>query len=476
MDNNHQVAPVNHQPVDLLHPKYHTYTSFIRPSTLQNANSTDPLKGRTSYRWSFSEEKPPNSSLSVSDIQGSRSTIAWFQPDVPGLYALNLAVKGHGCTYSDRIKVHVVDLDSDKDSNLLTREDLDQDFYVIGYHFSDRRPQRLAGPTAKLNLNTTSLKKQISSKKSNSTKDKIFGAPLSHKKNQLQKDAKRRKKPALSSAKSPDKLHTTLAGIKKVAISKLSAKGKASQVKKKAHDYDDDNDAGDSGADDDDEQFGKGGGYEDDDDEDLEGLESGDDDDENLDDAPGDAGDDNEGEDDGGNDDGDDGGDDDEGGDDDDGDQGDQGEDHDEDEEEDDDDNEIEIEEEEDEDGDDDGEEGGGHVTGPRSGGHDMEDDDDDEGGGMYDGDDGDDGDEEGEDNEVGQRSHNPGGEEEEDDDDMMDGDDYDPPQGIVPEYDDDEEGDGDGDGDGNGNGNEGGNDDDDDDDEDDEDDEDIEE
>lgn len=466
---NHQVVPANHQPVDLLQPKYHTYSSFLRPSNVQNPNSTDRLKGRTSYRWSFCDERPPNSSLAVSDIQGSRSTIAWFQPDVPGLYSLNLAVKGHGCTYSDPIKIRVVDLDSENDAYLLNKEDLDQDFYVIGYRFSDKRPSQSPGPVVKSNPNTTALKKQISSKKANSSaKDKILGTPPSHKKNQLQKDTRRRKKPTGGPGKSAGTLPVKGGITKNTAKSKLSAKGRIHLARKKAHDYDDDdNDADESGGDDDDEQIGKGGGYEDDDDEDLEGLESGDEDDENLGDAPGGADEDNEGEDDGGDDDG---GNGDEGGDDDD---GDQGEDHDDDEEEEEEDNEIEIEEEEEEDGDDEGEGGGGQGSMARGMEHDMEEDEE-EGVGMYDEDDGDEGEEEGEDDDIGRGPQNLGGDEEEEDDDMMDGDDYDQPQDVMPEDEDDEEGDGDGDGDGGGN--EGGNDEDDEDDEDEEDDEDVEE
>lgn len=401
---------VEHSPnttsVDWDDPKYHTYTSFLRPSTNNHANNTDPLMGRTSYRWSFNQQKPNNSALTVADIQGSRSAIAWFKPDVPGFYTLNLAVKGHGCTYTDPIKLNVVDTDAPATQQLLDDYNLDDEYYISACSF---KPENTSWSAS--SPNTTALKRQISSKKTSLSPSQKGNNLItaSQSKDQVIRDVRRRLKSSTSLSNQGAKLKVK-GGVKKKPI-KSTTKGRTkASNRKRAVDYDDDEDGGEDDDDDDDMPIGAQGGYEDDDDEDLEGMESGDDDDENLGDAPG-----------GGDDGGDDGGDR-EGAGDDSGDHGHQDDDDDDDE------DEIEIEEEEDEEEDD--EDGAEPTQEAEDEGQEMKDNE--EGGNLYDDND----DDVGGDADLGPIPHDPSL----DDDADEEMDDYEHPPDIIPEGDEDDE------------------------------------
>lgn len=418
--------PSSQTVVDLMDPRFHSYTSFTRPSTMQNGNANHPLMGRTSYRWSFCADKPKGSDLNVADIQGSRSTTAWFKPDVPGAYVLNLSVKGHGATYSDAIKVRVIDLDKKEDLHLLDAENLDEEYYNIGSRFQPPGSRTGNVKSAKASPSNKSAARE-SSISSKGTTHPLPPVVKGKKSQKAQRDSSGPRKKIPSS-----KLTSRVAA--KGGVRKFKSKKPLSRSLKPT-DFDDDNDDGDSGDDDDDEQIGGGGGYEDDDDDDLSG-----DDDEDLGDAGGDQNDDHEeqgDEDDddamGGDDDDDDEGDDDDGGQ---GGQGDEQDDDDDDDDDGDDNDEIEIEEEEDDNSEGEGgEEGAGQRGTPADDEQEVDDGQGEEGGMFNDEDDG----EDGEDDDMGPPLPDPPGED--NDDDMMEGEDFDePPDDIIPEDEDDED------------------------------------
>jgi hypothetical protein len=66
------------------------------------------LMGRIQPEWVILA-KPRGSSLSASQLSGSRAACASFDPDLPGAYEFEFTLKTHGSKYYEHVKVLVMD-------------------------------------------------------------------------------------------------------------------------------------------------------------------------------------------------------------------------------------------------------------------------------------------------------------------------------------------------------------------------------
>jgi hypothetical protein len=112
-------------------------SSFSKPLSKPGRKHDAVLMGRMQHKWAIIG-MPPGSSLSTTQLSGSRAACASFDPDLPGSYEFGFTLKSHGSTYYEHVKVLVLDRKDPLASQKANQADPCN--FVVWKSFADKQP------------------------------------------------------------------------------------------------------------------------------------------------------------------------------------------------------------------------------------------------------------------------------------------------------------------------------------------------